>query len=155
MIAVKFTETGGTIAIIQKKLNLLPSHLALWKRGDIHQQITTISSYHKAIQRLIEKSPKSSKSNRLILESTCLGEEKECREAMAWLQMSIQDTGIGITVDDLQSLFHPYGVLLYSLNDLRLIHIDTSKFVAENCKREEVQGWDFAFPSISLRFTMG
>ena len=141
---MKFTESGGTITIIQKKLNVLPSHLALWKRDDIGQQTSTISSYHQTIQRLIEKLPTSGKRNRLILESTYLGEEKECRKAIAWLQISIQDTGIGITVDDLRSLFHPYEILLcfalLCFFRLRLIHIDTNKFVVENCKREEEQG---------------
>ena len=107
-LAIKFTESGGSITILQKVHSSLPDPLCLWNRAKQFDQANEFRAYNTKIERMIEQMEDHRDQYRLVLETQTLHMEKEVVEAVAWLQMGVQDTGIGILVEDFHSLFLPY-----------------------------------------------
>lgn len=92
---------------------------------------TDRETYYRVIESIDEK-------YHMILVSEKLYQNKEFENWTCWVELSVSDTGIGISKQDLKTLFHP-SIFIYDLI------IDIVKFVVGSCRRDVVLDWVYVY----------
>lgn len=92
---------------------------------------TDRETYYRVIESIDEK-------YHMILVSEKLYHNKEFENWTCWVELSVSDTGIGISKQDLKTLFHP-SIFIYDLI------IDIVKFVVGSCRRDVVLDWVYVY----------
>lgn len=101
LLAIKFTPHSGSITVKKKRLNSIHEKMFVIKEAKNKDVLKTDrETYHRVIETIGDK-------YHMILVSKTLYQNQDFEDWTSWIQLSVSDTGIGISEQDLKTLFHP------------------------------------------------
>ena len=101
LLAIKFTPHSGSIIVKKKRLNSIHEKMFVIKEAKNKDVLKTDrETYHRVIETIGDK-------YHMILVSKTLYQNQDFEDWTSWIQLSVSDTGIGISEQDLKTLFHP------------------------------------------------